>query len=689
MAMTLLENYYLLLQEIRGQQPPNFDDTSRGVLLALIKERPTIWNSTAKLTKEDVLASFGQVAGFLSNMNPDFSMWAIIEKWCWVVESFYRCTLTTSPTEWRYNNVLDYLKPYCNPHYPYLGCLPKKRRNELTQLYADPEIIKVMEATEEYNFSEGLFRDEMHALAGDEQIDFGAMLSRLTVGQVVNSKRRGRPAKEKQRSPVDAFINLTPQSAQFQKLLEQANGSNFTALSFIEPADDGVDEFNFGFTPAMYSALIELVHEIPQIWAPKYVPKGSSQTREQHFEDIARRMVVKFNGTVDVVTTEKWTGSFMEGVYAKLREKFVNEEKSKTPSTWRYYEALKFTSTEHPMPALTLADVFIKSEDPSTSFSGFPSRATVASPAGSSQSEDSRMAASSPSAATQFGMSSNGNKSIKLVLENLVARSLKEEQGVNGGGLAGTIPVTDYAELKNMLEQGKLMNSENGPPAKRMRPEGSSSPPGSSRMIVYNDGRKGTQPFQPTATWVPPREDLLAKQPKEDLIATPPQKRAQATAVVKSGFPLEKQLRKIFQTGVPNMAGMIPVTSASLQRNGLITGLNGMGLQQSALQQALLKKMEPSTTMAASLPSMPSVSSSQLLQAQAMMNGTSSSTNGNATANGEVDDKWSLLGKLICTMAREVEARDPLSGCDLFKDLQAVMYKHSVESLRPRDNNSS
>ncbi|PIC35547.1 hypothetical protein B9Z55_014868 [Caenorhabditis nigoni] len=353
-----------------------------------------------------------------------------------------------------------------------------------------------------------------------------------------------------------------------------------------------------------------------------------------------------------------------------------------------YSSALKFTSTEQPMPALTLADVFIKSEDPSTSFSGFPSRATVASPAGSSQSEDSRMAASSPSAATQFGMSSNGNKSIKMVLENLVARSLKEEQGVNGGGLAGTIPVTDYAELKNMLEQGKLMNSENGPPAKRMRPEGSSSPPGSSRMIVYNDGRKGTQP--PTATWVPPREDLLAKQPKEDIIATPPQKRAQATAFVKSGFPLEKQLRKIFQTGVPNMAGMIPVTSASLQRNGLITGLNGMGgLQQSALQQALLKKMEPSTTMAASLPPMQSVSSSQLLQAQAMMNGTSSSTNGNATANGEVDDKWSLLGKLICTMAREVEARDPLSGCDLFKDLQAVMYKHSVESLRPRDNNSS
>lgn len=695
MNRQLTDYCHTLLKDVKQKQPLNFDDTQRGVLIALIKDRPTIWNSTAKLTKDDVLASFTQIQGIVEGLNKEFGIWQIIEKWCWLVESYVRCSLVTPSQEWRYNNTLDFLKPYAGVHFPYLGCLSKKRRSDLTELYADDVITKVMEATEETDFPPGIFFEELHYISDEatsNHVDIAETNSfTRTVGQMVNMKRRGRPSKADKRSPVDPFIHLTPQSAQFQKLLE-SNGINgvitaqsFAGISFVEP-EDTPDELDFGFTPAMYRAFIECVKDIPQIWASKNPNRENQTMRAQNFEDIARKMITKFNGTVDVVTLEKWTSPFMEKIYDKLKEKFDSEDKSPTMSTWRYFEALKFTSYEQPMPALTLGDVFMKSEEPSTSFSGYASRATVASPTGSSQSEDSRMASSSPSTATQFGMSSNGNKSIKMVLENLVARSMKEEQGLNGSATATAVPIQDFSDLKQLMDAKFIkIENENGPPTKRVKPDGSFSPPVNPKMIVYNDGRTTKQ--APISTWVPPKEDLLAKPSKEDSVPQAPQRRPQATAVVKNGTPLDnKQLKRLFQSGV---SGMIPVTTASMvQRNGLI-GINPMAIQQSALQQALLKKMEPSTTLAASIPTMPSVSSPQILQAQVMMNGSGMTNGTSSNSNSDTEDKWTLLGKLVSTMAREVEIRDPLVACEMYKDLHNVIYKYNLQSLRPKENHHS
>ncbi|EFO92146.1 hypothetical protein CRE_11023 [Caenorhabditis remanei] len=677
-SRSLSEYYTNLLIESKGKAPPNFDDTSRGVLLALIKERPTIWNSTAKLTKDDVLASFQQCSAVLSNMDPSFGIWAIIEKWCWVVESFVRCSMTNPPSEWRYNNTLEYLKPFAMIHYPYLGCISKKRRNELTEMYADPEILKVSELTDDLEFPAGIFRDEMHVFSGEEILlnnESEANSIARTVGQIINVKRRGRPSKADKRSPVDQFINLTPQSAQFQKLLE-VNGTastSFTAVSFLE--SDAPDDL--GFTPAMYNALIEMIQETPQLWQNDNPNRKNGELRDKNFDDISRKLILKFNGSLDIQQSERMTGSFIRKIWETLKEKFQREEKLDKISQWRYYLPLQFLSNRL-MPAFLLENVFIKSEDPSTS-TGLVSRVNVASPAGSSQSEDSRMATSSPASATQFV--SNGNKSIKTVLDNLVARSMKEEQGLNGISI---IPTTqDYSELKQMLEQNKLIKveGENGPPMKRAKQDSGSSPPGNSRMIVYNnDTRKAAQ--APIATWVPPREDLAAKV-KEEVIQTPPQKRPQATAVIKSGIPLERHLKKMFQQSPT----IIPTTAAAsiAHRNGILGGLNAMSIPQSALQQALLKKMEPPTTMAATMATMasamPSVSAPQLHQAQALINGA-------MNGNSEPEDKWTLLGRMISMIAREVEARDPMAACELTRDIQQCLYQYNSKSLRPKENNS-
>lgn len=50
-----------------------------------------------------------------------FSVWVIIEKWCWVVESYIRCMSMDPEGEWRYKNTLDHLKPFISSTYPYMG----------------------------------------------------------------------------------------------------------------------------------------------------------------------------------------------------------------------------------------------------------------------------------------------------------------------------------------------------------------------------------------------------------------------------------------------------------------------------------------------------------------------------------------------------------------------------------------
>ncbi|EGT42896.1 hypothetical protein CAEBREN_16267 [Caenorhabditis brenneri] len=686
MAKSLLEYYVNMLKDCKGQKPANFEDTSRGVLLALIKERPTIWNCSAKLNKDDVLASIYQCSAVLSNMAPCFNIWAVIEKWCWIVEIYVRCSMIQPAHEWRYNNALDFLKPFANANYPYLGCISKKRRNELTKLFGDPEITRVEELTDEIEFTNGLFREELHYLSGDEsliQFDNDNIALARTVGQVMHQKRRGRPSKADKRSPNDQFINLTPQSAQLQKLFE-SNGVSFSTVSFSEA--EQFDEL--GFSPSMYNTLIEMIQEKPGVWQQGHPQRGDSTYREQVYDEIAKALVTKYKDDVDLFQLEKMNSTFVRKAWEKLRDQYKQEESSDTPSTWPYFRPLQFlSSSSRLMPALFFENGFIKSEDPSTS-TGFS--LNVASPAGSSQSDDSRMAASSPAAT--LSVVSNGNKSIKTVLDNLVAaRTKKEEFGNNLD--QGIFQPQEFNEIRQLL-QAKLpkLEAENGaPPLKRAKQE-AGSPTGSSRMVVYNnDVRQAAQ--VPISTWVPPREDLTTKV-KDEGIPTPPQKRAQATAVIKPGIPLEKTLKKLFP------ANLVPagISGAQIQqRNGLI-GLNPLNLQNiqnlpnSALQQQLLfKKFEqhPSTTIAAS---MPSVSVSQIQQQSQPQSSSQSTQHSHQQVNGNVpvaaapalpepDEKWKILGRLITVQAREIEGRDPKLAADCMHALTNCIHEYYTRSL--------
>uniref|UniRef100_A0A8R1DGB4 MADF domain-containing protein n=1 Tax=Caenorhabditis japonica TaxID=281687 RepID=A0A8R1DGB4_CAEJA len=634
-----------------------FNDSSRGILLALIKERPTIWNSSANLTKDDVLASFQQCASLLTNMNADYTLWAIIEKWCWVVEAYMRCHTMVPPAEWRYNNTLAYLKPFNSPSYPYLGCLSKKRLAELTELYADTEISKIMETTKSLEFQPGIFREELAILAGEEftRIRVDTELLAKTVGQLVNARRRGRPSKLDKRSPTDQFINLTPQSAQFQKLLEN-NGATVSTPSTNSSDSDPPDEH--GLTPAMYTALIDMIREKPEVWKSSHPQKDNAELNEKIFEVFGKDLVEKFKGKVAENVLAKITPQLLRNTWETLRKRFFDEESADINSSWRFYQQLQFLSSRL-MPALLLENVLIKSEEPSTSSSS--ARVATASPAGSSQSEDSRMAASSPATvAAQLVQLpiGGGNKSIQAVLDNLVARSMKEE------AVASTSQQPTFSELKQILEQSAKVNidANSEPPSKRSKP---GSPLGNPRMIVFNDARKATQ--APISTWVPPREDLTAKVKEEPISVTP--KKTQATAVVKNGFPLEKFKK----------TPLVQVSAASLQRNGGILGLNPNQLpfSQTALQQALLKKVE------APIISVPPVSTPQSIQSH-ILNGA---MNGNSVA--EPEDKWSLMGRMLTMMAREVESRDPVAAVELYRDLQACICNHQIKTLMDAQQSST
>ena len=65
-------------------------------------------------------------------------------------------------------------------------------------MYADPEILKVSELTDDLEFPAGIFRDEMHVFSGEEILlnnESEANSIARTVGQIINVKRRGRPSK--------------------------------------------------------------------------------------------------------------------------------------------------------------------------------------------------------------------------------------------------------------------------------------------------------------------------------------------------------------------------------------------------------------------------------------------------------------------------------------------------------------
>lgn len=44
---------------------------------------------------------------------------------------------------------------------------------------------------------------------------------------------------------------------------------------------------------------------------------------------------------------------------------------------------------------------------------------------------------------------------------------------------------------------------------------------------------------------------------------------------------------------------------------------------------------------------------------------------------------------MIAMMAREIETRDPMSACELTRDLQQVIFQYNMKTLRPKENNSS
>lgn len=137
-----------------------------------------------------------------------------------------------------------------------------------------------------------------------------------------------------QRSPVDNFYNLTPQSAQFQKLLE----SNMSSAFSIAFAESELIPDDLGFSPAMYMALIDMIQDKPELWQSNHPQKDNLQAQEQLFEDFGKQLIIKFRDTADISVLEKLTGPYVHLVWERLLEKFKEEDSLETVSKWKYYQ---------------------------------------------------------------------------------------------------------------------------------------------------------------------------------------------------------------------------------------------------------------------------------------------------------------------------------------------------------------
>ncbi|CAB3405861.1 unnamed protein product [Caenorhabditis bovis] len=537
MSAIVMENFLHNLRTVRGCEAPEWDDCTRGILVALIEERPTIWNDRAKLLKDDVLSSFQQISNILSNKDNRFNVWALIEKWCWMVELYTRST--TFDIEWRYRNSLHFLS----------------------------EFLKIAAKKEGKQSDVGLFRAEMAFFASET--DTLAIPDVISKARENGHRRRGRPP----------------------KYLEENQNHHDVTYESHEDKDLDDNAFDkFGFNNAMYTFLIDSVREKCELWHYRHPQRNNTELHDQIFDNIASEIQQKFSENMKNSNLCAIDGKTVKLAWAALKDRFHSEE-GKPNSSWKFVTNLQFLSMRV-MPALLFDQVFLKDKQSAHNSSPSPSGSVNSDSAAST-----RIASSSPAMFTTANSKTIQSVLDHLVAaqnKQMMATSQPSTSRDDNTAVEGVqMSQATLTELQKILTANatQLVNGNVGPPAKKSRTESPLSN-GTATMVVVNDARKNTPAT--ISTWVPPKEDSVTTMANNTVSKSkdePTPKRSQsgvipgATAVIRTNASVDKQLRK-------NNLQLQQTLAAGLN-NGRSTILNSVARQNPAISQALFKNKSP------------------------------------------------------------------------------------------------
>ncbi|KJH52817.1 hypothetical protein DICVIV_01024 [Dictyocaulus viviparus] len=565
----------ITVEEASKAEKPEWNDTLRGILVALVKDRRTLWDARFRTTHEKTIQFFRDIAAILSNQDKRMNEWAVLEKWCWMMEIFVRSVERPS-FDWRFKGAMAFHLESVMNGIQYLDSLTPEVLVDLTGRYAETEA-EVFEAKHELSrkFKRGsaMFQGVMALYHKSSLPNICAAIVRPKAAAKRNRGRRNTFSflldVDKERisdvsntengmnneiNPVEKGldIDVTPRNFQIKKEILESHSIVEEKPVTVPVANSKLPVDNSGkssgdelpketpqfassdvvWSTEMICLLIQCVKEVPALWHPNHPNYRNSFKRKEYLSEIAAKL-------------RTLPEDHVSGKWSILRECFNKQMKKSrqgTTSNWEHYNRLLFLSPEV-ISACRFDDL-------------------------------------------------NGDNSSTVVSTSSADVAVDVQSQIHK--ILGFVPET--AKMKDsdltIIKKPKIAQE-----------------PTSVNVSVHKDVVPNVQ--QVVSTWVPPREDSLDTV-LHSLSATPPIATAQVTA--------KSELAHILQRPSPHLN----INGAKISYNDFVP------------DQAIRSH----------------------------------------------EDKWTLMGRMIEETARELEAKRSELAFRLQKDINDVIFKYQLESLR-------
>ncbi|KAJ1347060.1 hypothetical protein KIN20_002011 [Parelaphostrongylus tenuis] len=331
---------------------------------------------------EKTMMFFREIAAILSNQDKRMNEWAVLQKWCWMMEMFARAVERPSSFEWRFKGAMGFHLESVMNGVQYLDSLPHEILVQLTKIYAITEE-EIVESKRELNrkFKKGSGMFQTHMVLYHKLYSF-VDAARPRVGTKRSRGRRNstttiQETNKEGISDVSNTKNLIagePDSgekavkmhAEFdvpikQEVLEDDESAKETPLekpaaTSMEPffeggnnaADDSPGEScqfpasDVVWSTPMICTLIQCVKDAPALWHHNHPDYRNSLKRKEHFGGIAAKLRTLPGG-------ETVNEGHVSGKWSILRECFnkqLKKSKQGAVSSWEHYNRLLFLSPE-------------------------------------------------------------------------------------------------------------------------------------------------------------------------------------------------------------------------------------------------------------------------------------------------------------------------------------------------------
>ncbi|WKY03864.1 hypothetical protein Q1695_005096 [Nippostrongylus brasiliensis] len=321
----------ITVEEAATRERPEWNDTLRGILCALVKNRRPLWDVRFWTTKDRAIQLFREIAAILSNQDSRMNEWYVLEKWCWMMEMYSRAVERIT-FKWRFRGAMEFHVESALNGAQYLESFSQEILQELTARYAEtPE-----EAIEAKNSD------------APRESPSGKRVRRkrpLTSARADENKLES-PESDSQPLQGNGALFETPVSVK-QEVPEDLSC----------PASSGDSKWSSELT----CALIRNVKEVPALWHQGHQQFNDASTRIQHLSKIAKQLHnVPGGGDLnESAIWEKWV---------RLSDRFDEEhEKAKKSggSDWEFFQNMSFLSPDV-MSACRLTTARPAEEPPAT-----------------------------------------------------------------------------------------------------------------------------------------------------------------------------------------------------------------------------------------------------------------------------------------------------------------------------------